>query len=72
MQYMIFSCYNKILDEVCQRDIKKYVYCNETNTPTHKGSYGEQPSKWVTKYFIIKDAMDVRIGKLRESKKDGS
>ena len=55
-QLAFFSCSNIILDKEFQKDIQRYVFCNETGTPAYSGSFGEQPTKWLQKYFILKQA----------------
>ena len=65
-QLPFFGCKNKILDTYCQKDIGKYVYCNDTNTPPYSGSYQDTPSLWINKYYTIKSAMILRDKKLKE------
>ena len=55
-QLAFFSCSNIILGKEFQKDIQRYVFCNETGTPAYSGSFGEQPTKWLQKYFILKQA----------------
>ena len=55
-QLAFFSCSNIILNKEFQKDIQRYVFCNETGTPAYSGSFGEQPTKWLQKYFILKQA----------------
>ena len=40
-----------------QKDIQRYIYCKEFGVPAYNGAYGEQPSKWVEKSFVIKNAL---------------
>ena len=56
-QLPFFTCINKVIDMDIQKDIQRYLYCNETNVPPYKGSYDEQPALWVETYFIIKKAL---------------
>ena len=65
-QLPFFVCNNKILDKQCQKDISKYAYCKDTNTPPYSGSYQETPSMWIEKYYKIKSAMILRERKLKE------
>ena len=65
-QLPFFVCNNKILDKECQKDISKYVYCNDTKTPPYSGSYQDTPSMWIEKYYRIKNAMMLREKKLKE------
>ena len=53
-QLPFFSCRNIILDDKAQKDIAKYLYCNDFGISPYKGSYGDQPKKWIDKSFIIK------------------
>ena len=57
-QLPFFSCKNMVLDDKAQKDIAKYIYCNDFNVQPHKGSYGEQPKIWIEKSFIIKKLMN--------------
>ena len=56
-QLPFFTCVNMVIDADIQKDIQRYLYCNETNVPPYKGSYDEQPALWVETYFIIKKAL---------------
>lgn len=73
-QLPFFACVNNLLEDKCQKDIRRYIYTQETNTPIYPGHYGVQPKKWIDKYFIIKESMDIRMKKLNQEKaeKDGS
>ena len=55
-----FACINCLYDNKVQRAIQRYMYCKEFNVSPYKGSYGEQPSKWVDKSFVIKNALAKR------------
>ena len=57
-QLPFFSCKNMVLDEKSQKDIAKYIYCNDFNVQPYQGSYGEQPKIWIEKSFIIKKLMN--------------
>lgn len=70
-QLPFFCCYNKLVDSECQKDIAKYIYCKETNTPPYEGAYSDTPSLWIEKYYIIKTAMAMRDNKLKEKMKNG-
>ena len=71
-QLPFFSCVNKVIDRKAQKDISKYVYTKDTNTPPYPGSYGDTPQIWEQKYYIIKQALTLRENKLREKAKDGN
>ena len=71
-QLPFFVCSNNIINEKAQKDISKYIYCADTNTPPYSGSYGDTPQIWEQKYYIIKQAMTLRDNKLREKAKNGN
>tara|TARA_R100000458_G_scaffold57696_1_gene64300 strand:- start:436 stop:861 length:426 start_codon:yes stop_codon:yes gene_type:complete len=54
-QIPFFACRNIIFDKELQKDIQRYVYCNESGVPPYNGSYNEQPAIWIEKFFIIKN-----------------
>ena len=56
-QIPFFACFDNILDKKIQEDIRRYLYCTETNVPPYEGDYGNQPALWVEKFFIIKEAL---------------
>ena len=71
-QLPFFVCKNNMIDEKAQKDISRYSYSTDTNTPPYSGSYGDTPHIWVLKYYIIKQAMMLRDQKLREKAQDGN
>ena len=64
-----FTCFNHIRDEKYLKLLNKYLYCTETRTPAHSGSYGEQPARWVQYFFIIKNAMAKKQKMIQEKAK---
>ena len=52
-QLPFFACKNIITDEKSQKDIARFLYSKQFNTSSYKGSYGEQPKKWVEKSFVL-------------------
>ena len=68
-QIQFFTCINHIRNEKYLKLFNKYVYCTETGTPAYKGSYGEQPAKWVQYFFIIKNAMAKKSQMIQEKAK---
>ena len=68
-QIPFFTCFNHLVSEEYQEDIKRFIYCQETNVQPYEGCYNEQPYKWVEKYFIIKSALAKKEKLLYESKK---
>ena len=71
-QIPFFVCINNIINEKDQKDISRYTYSTDTNTPPYSGSYGDIPHIWIQKYYIIKQAIMLRDQKLREKAKDGN
>ena len=59
-QLPFFSCKNSVYDKGIQRDIQRYLYCNEVNIPPYEGAYDKQPALWVDRYFIIKKSFAKR------------
>ena len=56
-QLPFFACRNVVFNNQHQKDIQRYIYCKEFGVPAYKGAYGDQPSKWVEKSFVIKNAL---------------
>ena len=52
-QLPCFSCSNMLIDAKAQKDIARFMYAKQFNTSPYKGSYGEQPKKWVDKTFLL-------------------
>ncbi|QDP64302.1 MAG: hypothetical protein Unbinned4139contig1000_15 [Prokaryotic dsDNA virus sp.] len=69
-QLPFFCCFNNIVDERFQDDISKYIYCTETNTPPYSGSYNNTPASWIEKFYIIKQALQIREKRLMEKAKN--
>jgi len=57
-QLPFFACINVLLDKQSQKDISRYIYSESFGISPYKGSYGEQPSKWVEKSFLIKNNIE--------------
>lgn len=57
-QLPFFACTNVMLDEEAQKTIARFVYSRDFNVPPYKGSYGEQPKKWIERSFILKSLME--------------
>ena len=53
-QLPFFACKNIMLDKKAQKDISRFMYSKEFGISTYKGSYGEQPKKWIEKSFLLK------------------
>ena len=56
-QLPFFCCRNIVQSRKHQKDIERYIYCEQFGISPYQGSYGEQPAKWVDKAFIIKNAL---------------
>ena len=56
-QLPFFTCKNLFHSKENQRDIQRYIYCQDFNTQPYPGGYGEQPILWVEKAFIIKSVL---------------
>tara|TARA_R100000278_G_scaffold17008_1_gene17095 strand:- start:285 stop:725 length:441 start_codon:yes stop_codon:yes gene_type:complete len=61
-QLPFFCCVNNILNNSSQKDISQYIYCTDLGVSPYSGSYGNQPKKWIDKFFLIKNA----LGKIQE------
>tara|TARA_R100000458_G_C8143463_1_gene153751 strand:- start:1 stop:384 length:384 start_codon:yes stop_codon:yes gene_type:complete len=57
-QLPFFACTNVLLDKQSQKDISRYIYSESFGISPYKGSYGEQPAKWVEKSFLIKSIIE--------------
>ena len=68
-QLPFFTCNNIMLDKQSQRDIERYVYCENFGIAPYSGSYGDQPAKWTQKSYIIKKALNKIQNKAREDGK---
>lgn len=56
-QLPFFACSNVLFDKQSQKDISRYLYSEQFGIAPYKGTYGEQPSKWVDKSFLIKNSI---------------
>ena len=54
---LFFCCKNIVQSREHQKDIERYIYCEQFGISPYPGSYGEQPAKWVDKAFIIKNTL---------------
>lgn len=57
-QLPFFACPNVLYSKQAQKDISRYLYSENFKVPPYKGSYGEQPSKWIAKSFLIKKTIE--------------
>tara|TARA_Y100000593_G_scaffold10479_1_gene18873 strand:- start:7665 stop:7961 length:297 start_codon:yes stop_codon:yes gene_type:complete len=74
-QLPFFTCRNHLIDEDIQNDIQRYIYCKEMGVPPYSGSFGDQPYKWVQRFFSIKSAFakleSSQIEKVKKKAKNG-
>ena len=52
-QLPFFTCTNMVMDNQSQKDIARFMYARQFKISPYKGSYGEQPKKWVEKSFML-------------------
>ena len=57
-QLPFFACSNIIMDVEAQKDISRFMYARQFKISPHKGSYGEQPKKWVEKSFLLSNLIE--------------
>ena len=65
-QLPFFTCTNIMLSTEAQKDISRFMYVRQFNIPAYKGSYGEQPKKWVEKSFLLNNVIErqkAKVGK---------
>lgn len=71
-QLPFFCCTDKFLDEKIQQDIERYIYCEDTKSPAYPGPFGQIPSTWKQKHFIIKQSLsilqDMKTDKLKQKR----
>ena len=65
-QIPFFACKNILLYSECHTDISKYIYCKDFSISPYPGSYPEQPLRWVSKSFIIKNALVKRDNMMQQ------
>jgi len=73
-QLPFFACTNMFFSNQSQKDIAKYIYCEDTKTPPYSGSYGDIPQIWKEKHFLIKQALSILYQDKRDKikRKNGS
>ena len=62
-QLPFFACTNIIMNAKAQQDIARFMYSRQFNISPHKGSYGEQPKKWVEKSFLLTNLIETQKAK---------
>ena len=72
-QIPFFSCYGIFYNQGYQKDIARYMYCKDFGISPYKGSYPDQPYKWIVKSQIIKASFskleDMEYAKIKKGSK---
>ena len=63
-QLPFFTCGNMMIDKNAQKDITRFMYARQFKISPYRGSYGEQPKKWVEKSFILNNLIERRKAKV--------
>ena len=63
-QLPFFACGNMMIDNNAQKDITRFMYARQFKISPYRGSYGEQPKKWVEKSFILNNLIERRKAKV--------
>lgn len=63
-QLPFFACGNIMIDQNTQKDIARFMYSRQFNISPHKGSYGEQPKKWIEKSFLLNHLVERKKAKV--------
>ena len=63
-QLPFFACGNMMIDKNAQKDITRFMYARQFKISPYRGSYGEQPKKWVEKSFILNNLIERRKAKV--------
>ena len=63
-QLPFFTCGNMMIDKNAQKDIARFMYARQFKISPYRGSYGEQPKKWVEKSFILNNLIERRKAKV--------
>ena len=63
-QLPFFTCTNMVMDENAQKDISRFMYARQFRISPYKGSYGEQPKKWVEKSFLLSHLLERQKAKV--------
>ena len=57
-QLPFFACGSIMVDKNAQKDIARFMYSRQFKISPHKGSYGDQPKKWVDKSFMLTNLVE--------------
>ena len=63
-QLPFFTCGNMMIDKNAQKDIARFMYARQFKISPYRGSYGEQPKKWVEKSFLLNNLIERRKAKV--------
>ena len=63
-----FACPNKIYDHKCWSDVRRFIYCKQTQTQPYPGPYGSQPRLWIDKYFALQNLDSLKELRAQERK----
>ena len=68
-QLPFFSCSNIMIETNSQKDISRFMYSRQYQISPYKGSYGEQPKKWVEKSFLLNHLLERQRAKAMKNGK---
>jgi len=68
-QLPFFSCSNIMIETNSQKDISRFMYSRQYKISPYKGSYGEQPKKWVEKSFLLNHLLERQKAKAMKNGK---
>jgi hypothetical protein len=57
-QLPFFACTNMMINSNSQKDIARFMYARQFKISPYKGSYGDQPKKWVEKSFLLTNLIE--------------
>lgn len=63
-QLPFFACSNILINNSHQKDISRYMYSKQFNISPYKGSYGDQPKKWIEKTFLLNNLIERQKAKV--------
>jgi hypothetical protein len=55
---------NILINNSHQKDISRYMYSKQFNISPYKGSYGDQPKKWIEKTFLLNNLIERQKAKV--------
>ncbi len=57
-QLPFFACRNMMVSRDAQKDIERFMYARQFKISPYRGSYGDQPKKWVEKSFMLTNLVE--------------